>query len=194
MRVVRLRSGSSPAFHLPFTGKAMSPPPIWLMRQAGRYLPDIGQRGRARAVSSSLCYTPELASEVTLQPIDAPARRGDPVLGHPDVPHAMGLGLDFEAGEGPRIERPVRTAADIERLPIPGPKDRAALRDRRGAHDSPRARRSHAADRLRGQPVDGRDLRRRGRLEQELFHIKGMLYGAPRELHRLLDKLARATR
>ncbi len=88
-------------------GEAISPPPIWLMRQAGRYLPDY-RRVREKAGSFlDLCYTPELAAEVTLQPIrrfgfDAAILFADILL----VPHALGLELRFAEGEGPRLSWP----------------------------------------------------------------------------------------
>ena len=85
-------------------GEAISPPPIWLMRQAGRYLPEY-RKVRERAGSFlDLCYTPELAVEVTLQPIrrfgfDAAILFADILL----VPQALGLDLSFVEGEGPRL-------------------------------------------------------------------------------------------
>ncbi|HSQ07118.1 MAG TPA: uroporphyrinogen decarboxylase family protein, partial [Chromatiaceae bacterium] len=89
--------------------------PVWMMRQAGRYLPEYrATRARAGAFMD-LCKNPELACEVTLQPLerfplDAAILFSDILT----VPDAMGLGLYFTEGEGPRFERPVRTAADIE--------------------------------------------------------------------------------
>ena len=88
-------------------GEAVSPPPIWLMRQAGRYLPEYREvRGKAGGFLD-LCYTPELATEVTLQPIrrfgfDAAILFADILL----VPQALGLELSFVEGEGPRLEWP----------------------------------------------------------------------------------------
>ena len=94
--------------------------PVWLMRQAGRYLPEY-RATRAKAGSfMGLATTPELACEVTLQPLrrfplDAAILFSD-ILTSPD---AMGLGLSFAEGEGPRFARPVRTAADVARLAVP---------------------------------------------------------------------------
>jgi len=94
--------------------------PVWLMRQAGRYLPEY-RATRARAGSFlAMAKTPELACEVTLQPLarfplDAAILFSDILT----VPDAMGLGLYFVEGEGPKFERPVRTAADIARLGVP---------------------------------------------------------------------------
>ncbi|TCZ86018.1 uroporphyrinogen decarboxylase [Lysobacter sp. N42] len=94
--------------------------PVWLMRQAGRYLPEY-RASRARAGSFlGMAKNPELACEVTLQPLerfplDAAILFSDILT----VPDAMGLGLYFVEGEGPKFERPVRTAADIARLAVP---------------------------------------------------------------------------
>ncbi len=98
--------------------------PVWLMRQAGRYLPEY-RAARARAGSfMGLCTNPELACEVTLQPLeryplDAAILFSDILT----VPDAMGLGLSFETGEGPRFARPVRDVAAIDALGVPDPED-----------------------------------------------------------------------
>ena len=94
--------------------------PVWLMRQAGRYLPEY-RATRARAGSFlAMAKTPELACEVTLQPLarfplDAAILFSDILT----IPDAMGLGLYFVDGEGPKFERPVRNAADVARLTVP---------------------------------------------------------------------------
>src|SRR5947207_12420737 len=96
--------------------------PIWLMRQAGRYLPEYNAT-RARAGSFlELAKTPALATEVTLQPLerfplDAAILFSDILT----VPDAMGLGLAFAEGEGPRFERPLRDEAAIRKLAAPDP-------------------------------------------------------------------------
>ncbi len=96
--------------------------PIWLMRQAGRYLPEYRET-RARAGSfMALCQNPELACEVTLQPLerydlDAAILFSDILT----IPDAMGLGLHFVEGEGPKFHHPIRTVQDIERLGVPDP-------------------------------------------------------------------------
>jgi len=96
--------------------------PIWLMRQAGRYLPEYNAT-RARAGSFlALAKTPELATEVTLQPLarfplDAAILFSDILT----VPDAMGLGLHFAEGEGPRFARPLRDEREIRALAVPDP-------------------------------------------------------------------------
>src|SRR3954463_9879262 len=96
--------------------------PIWVMRQAGRYLPEY-RATRSKAGSfMGLATNPELCCEVTLQPLarfdlDAAILFSDILT----IPDAMGLGLSFVEGEGPQFARPLRDAHDIERLPIPDP-------------------------------------------------------------------------
>ena len=99
--------------------------PVWIMRQAGRYLPEYREL-RAQAGSfMDLCSNPELACEVTLQPLrrfplDAAILFSDILT----IPHAMGLGLYFETGEGPKFERPVRTEREINDLSVPDVADK----------------------------------------------------------------------
>ncbi|MBK7363865.1 MAG: uroporphyrinogen decarboxylase [Nitrosomonas sp.] len=96
--------------------------PVWLMRQAGRYLPEYNQT-RARAGNFlSLCKNPNFATEVTLQPLvrfplDAAILFSDILT----IPDAMGLGLYFSEGEGPRFERPLREEWEIRALAVPDP-------------------------------------------------------------------------
>lgn len=100
------------------SGKSSAQPPVWLMRQAGRYLPEYREI-RAKAGSFlDLCYDPKLATEITLQPIrrfamDAAILFCDILV----VPHAMGQSVAFKEGEGP-VLRPVRTRSDIARLDV----------------------------------------------------------------------------
>lgn len=97
-------------------GEAQSVPPVWLMRQAGRYLPEYRATRATAGSFLDLCYTPELAAEVTLQPIrrfgfDAAILFADILL----VPQALGADLAFVEGEGPRLSK-IETAADLGRL------------------------------------------------------------------------------
>src|SRR5215467_10762297 len=94
--------------------------PVWLMRQAGRYLPEYNETRRRAGSFLKLCSDPELATEVTLQPLtrfplDAAIMFSDILT----VPDAMGLGLYFADGEGPRFERPLVDEAAIVALEAP---------------------------------------------------------------------------
>src|SRR5271167_4773745 len=97
-------------------GDAVEPPPVWLMRQAGRYLPEY-RAVRERAGSFlGLCYSPELAAEVTLQPVkrfglDAAILFSDILV----ICDALGQKVEFVEGEGPKLA-PIRSASDVERL------------------------------------------------------------------------------
>ena len=110
----RLRS-----VHEVLSGKPVFPPPIWLMRQAGRYLPEYKATRRKAGSFLDLCYAPELAAEVTLQPIrrfdfDAAILFSDILV----VPHALGREVRFEEGRGPLLE-PI-AVGDIEKLSVAG--------------------------------------------------------------------------
>lgn len=96
--------------------------PIWIMRQAGRYLPEYRAVRKKAGSFLSLCKTAELACEVTLQPLrrfalDAAILFSDILT----IPDAMGLGLQFKAGEGPYFERPIRCVEDVNKIIIPEP-------------------------------------------------------------------------
>ena len=165
--------------------------PVWLMRQAGRYLPEY-RAVRARAGGFlDLCKNTELATEVTLQPID---RFGlDAAILFSDIltiPDAMGLGLSFVPGEGPAFDRPVRSLADVQALPIPDMNDDLGY--------------VMQAVRLIKRELDGRvpligfagspwtlaTYMIEGEASRDFARAKAMLYQEPRTLHALLDKLA----
>lgn len=98
--------------------------PVWIMRQAGRYLPEYRALREQAGDFMSLCSNPELACEVTLQPLrrfklDAAILFSDILT----IPDAMGLGLYFETGEGPKFQRPVRSENDVKNLPSPDVSD-----------------------------------------------------------------------
>ena len=97
-------------------GERVDPPPIWLMRQAGRYLPEYRAVREEAGGFLNLCYDPEKAAEVTLQPLrrfgfDAAILFSDILV----IPHALGQNVTFEAGEGPRLD-PIRNDKGLERL------------------------------------------------------------------------------
>ncbi len=146
----------------PLRGRAVAPPPIWLMRQAGRFLPEY-RATRAEAGSFlDLCYTPELAAEVTLQPIrrfgfDASIIFSDILV----VPHALGQHLSFADGEGPRLE-PIRDLASLARTR--SSEDDAAFCAGLG-NGRARAARTPVrddADRVLRRALDGCDVHGRG--------------------------------
>lgn len=100
-------------------GEPVERPPVWIMRQAGRYLPEY-RAVRAEVDFLTLCRTPERVAEVTLQPIDRLGVDAAIVFADILLPlDAMGAGLAFEKGEGPVFERPVRSLADLETLSVP---------------------------------------------------------------------------
>ena len=168
--------------------------PVWMMRQAGRYLPEYRATRSQAGSFLTLCTTPDLACEVTLQPLQR--FRLDAAILFSDIltiPYAMNLGLEFEAGEGPRIERPVRSAADVDRLGVPDPEQ-----DLQFVMDAVRLVRHELAGRVpligfAGSPWTVATYIVEGGGSKTFAQIKRMLYGAPRDLHRLLDILARAT-
>lgn len=167
--------------------------PIWIMRQAGRYLPEYNQT-RARAGSFlDLCKNPDYATEVTLQPI---ARFGlDAAILFSDiltVPDAMGLGLYFAEGEGPKFERPLREEWEIRDLSAPDPQAQLAyvldaVRQIRSAlnHSIPLIGFSGSPFTLACYMVEGGG-------SDDFRTIKIMLYKRPDLLHHILQINARA--
>ena len=98
--------------------------PVWMMRQAGRYLPEYKATRAQAGDFMSLCRNSGLACEVTLQPLrrydlDAAILFSDILT----IPDAMGLGLSFGAGEGPKFARPIECKSAVENLPIPDPEE-----------------------------------------------------------------------
>jgi uroporphyrinogen decarboxylase len=165
--------------------------PVWMMRQAGRYLPEY-RATRERAGSfMELCQNTELACEVTLQPLDRYAL--DAAILFSDiltVPDAMGLGLYFAENEGPRFERPVRSAADIEALGRPDPEG-----ELRYVMDAVRLIRRELHGRVpligfSGSPWTLATYMVEGGSTKNFSHIKGMMFDQPALMHRLLGKLA----
>jgi len=168
--------------------------PVWLMRQAGRYLPEY-RAARARAGSfMTLCQTPELACEVALQPLarfplDAAILFSDILT----IPDAMGLGLSFNEGDGPRFARPLRSAAEIARLGVPDPET-----ELRYVMDAVRLIRRELAGRIpligfAGSPWTLATYMVEGGSSKDYARIKGLLYNQPDALHCLLDTTTRAT-
>jgi uroporphyrinogen decarboxylase len=167
--------------------------PVWVMRQAGRYLPEYNAT-RARAGSFvKLMKSPTMAAEVTLQPIerfdlDAAIVFSDILT----VPDAMGLGLYFAEGEGPRFERPLRDAQAIDALRLPDPDT-----DLRYVMDAIRECRKALAGKVpligfSGSPFTLACYMIEGGGSDDFARVKQMMYGEPAMLHKLLDINARA--
>jgi uroporphyrinogen decarboxylase len=168
--------------------------PVWLMRQAGRYLPEY-RKTRAKAGGFlAMCTTPEIACEITLQPVeryplDAAILFSDILT----IPHAMNLGLNFETGEGPKFERPVRAPSDIDKLRVPDPGS-----DLKYVIDAVRLVRRELDGRIpligfAGSPWTVATYMVEGGGSKGFGIIKRMLYESAAELHRLLEVLAAAT-
>jgi uroporphyrinogen decarboxylase len=167
--------------------------PVWIMRQAGRYLPEY-RSTRARAGNFvNLCKTPELACEVTLQPItrfplDAAILFSDILT----IPDAMGLGLSVEEGVGPRLAHPVRTRADVEKLGVPDPEI-----DLRYVIDAVRLIRRELHDRVpligfAGSPWTLACYMVEGQGSGSFARAKALAWDDAATMHRLLDVVARS--
>lgn len=168
--------------------------PVWLMRQAGRYLPEYNATRKRAGSFLALCKAPELACEVTLQPLDRfPLDAAILFSDILTVPDAMGLGLHFVEGEGPRFERTVRDEADVARLAAPDPTGELryvldAVRTIRTALDGrvPLIGFSGSPWTLACYMIEG------GGSADDFRTVRTMLYRRPDLLHRILEVNARA--
>lgn len=167
--------------------------PVWIMRQAGRYLPEYNQT-RARVGSFlALCKNPDFATEVTLQPLARFAL--DAAIVFSDIltiPDAMGLGLQFVEGEGPRFERPLREEWEIRNLEVPDPDKQL-----RYVLDTVRQVRHALADEVpligfSGSPFTLACYMIEGGASADYRCVKTMLYQRPELLHHVLDVNCRA--
>jgi uroporphyrinogen decarboxylase len=167
--------------------------PVWMMRQAGRYLKEYRET-RAKAGSfMDLCRNPELACEVTIQPLerfplDAAILFSDILT----VPDAMGLGLSFAEGEGPQFEHPVRTEADVARIRVPDPED-----ELRYVMDAVRVIRRELDGRVpligfSGSPWTLATYMIEGGTTKQFALSKSMMFDRPDLMHALLAKVADA--
>jgi uroporphyrinogen decarboxylase len=167
--------------------------PVWIMRQAGRYLPEYRAVREKAGDFKTLCTTPELACEVTLQPLrrfplDAAILFSDILT----IPDAMGLELFFTEGEGPQFRKPVRSAADVDALPVPDPEV-----ELRYVMDAVRLIRRELNGEIpligfAGSPWTLATYMVEGGGSKEFALVKRMLFDQPALMHRLLDVLARA--
>ncbi len=167
--------------------------PVWMMRQAGRYLPEYRATRQKAGDFMALCKTPELACEVALQPLDRfPLDAAILFSDILTIPDAMGLGLYFSEGEGPRFKKPVRTAADVAALNVPDPEG-----ELRYVMDAVRLIRRELRGRVpligfAGSPWTLSTYMVEGAGTKEFAHIKRMLFDEPTVMHQLLDVLARS--
>src|SRR5437762_7990366 len=166
--------------------------PVWLMRQAGRYLPEYNETRRRAGSFLALCKTPSLAAEVTLQPLerfplDAAILFSDILT----VPDAMGLGLYFAEGEGPKFERPLRDESAIAGLREPD------LESLRYVFDAIALTRRELGGRVpligfSGSPFTLACYMVEGGGSDDFRLVKTMMYARPELLHRILSVNARA--
>jgi len=167
--------------------------PVWMMRQAGRYLPEY-RATRAKAKDFlSLCKTPELACEVTLQPLarfplDAAILFSDILT----IPDAMGLGLYFADSEGPRFKNPLRTQADIAKLGVPDPHQSLGY-----VIETVSMLKQELAERVpligfSGSPWTLATYMVEGGSSKNFSLVKGLMFESPQDMHRLLNTLTQA--
>ncbi|MEN6670768.1 uroporphyrinogen decarboxylase [Psychrobacter sp. B38] len=167
--------------------------PVWMMRQAGRYLPEYKATRAEAGDFMSLCKDTARATEVTLQPLrrydlDAAILFSDILT----IPDAMGLGLYFETGEGPKFKHPIRQQADLDRLPVLDANDsldyvmRAVTSIRKALNGQV------PLFGFSGSPWTLATYMIEGGSSKDYRYTKGFLYSNPDFLHQLLDKLATA--
>ena len=167
-------------------------PPVWMMRQAGRYLPEY-RAVRERADFLTMVHTPELAVEVTLQPVDLIGV--DAAIIFSDIlviPQAMGMALSVEDGIGPRFHEPLRAPADFERLRDPSPEEQLGY-----VLDALHLARRELAGRVpligfAGAPWTLMSYMVEGQGSKSFTHAKRLLVQEPARAHALLERLAGA--
>ncbi len=167
--------------------------PVWIMRQAGRYLPEYREVRAQAGDFMTLCSTPELACEVTLQPLrrfelDAAILFSDILT----IPDAMGLGLYFSEGEGPKFKTTVTSAQDIDKLIVPDPADKlryvtdaVSLIRKELNGDVPLIGFSGSPWTLATYMVEGGS-------SKTFSKVKALFFEDPAAAHKLMDKLARS--
>ncbi|MCY4154030.1 MAG: uroporphyrinogen decarboxylase [Gammaproteobacteria bacterium] len=167
--------------------------PVWIMRQAGRYLPEYRATRQRAGDFMTLCKTPELACEVTLQPLqrfdlDAAILFSDILT----IPDAMGLGLSVVENKGPQFARPLRSGNDIRNLTVPDMET-----DLGYVPDAVRLIKRELQGKVpligfAGSPWTIATYMIEGGSSKNFSKAKGMLYGQSEQLHRLLELLSRA--
>ena len=165
--------------------------PVWMMRQAGRYLPEYKATRAEAGDFMSLCKDTARATEVTLQPLrrmdlDAAILFSDILT----IPDAMGLGLYFETGEGPKFKYPIRTQADLDRLPVLDVNDSLDYVMRAVTSIRTALNGQVPLFGFSGSPWTLATYMIEGGGSKDYRYTKGFLYGNPEFLHQLLDKIA----
>ncbi len=165
--------------------------PVWMMRQAGRYLPEYRQSRKNAGSFLQLCKNADFATEVTMQPLDRYPLLDAAILFSDilTVPDAMGLGLYFEEGEGPKFERTLQLEADIKKLTVP---DMGKLQY---VFDAVSQIRKTLNGRLpligfTGSPWTLATYMVEGKGKTDFLTIKKMAYARPDLLHHILDTTA----
>jgi uroporphyrinogen decarboxylase len=167
--------------------------PVWMMRQAGRYLPEYRATRTKAGSFMDLCMNPELACEVTIQPLERYAL--DAAILFSDIltiPDAMGLELRFSQGEGPKFDKPVQSAADVNALGVPDPEGELKY-----VMDAVRTIRKELDGRVpligfSGSPWTLATYMVEGGSTKEFGKVKGMMFDEPMVMHKLLDTLAQS--
>jgi uroporphyrinogen decarboxylase len=165
--------------------------PVWIMRQAGRYLPEYREVRAKAGDFMTLCSTPELACEVTLQPLrrfelDAAILFSDILT----IPDAMGLGLYFSEGEGPRFERTVSTASDVKNLIVPDPADKLSYVTDAVSLIRKELDGSVPLIGFAGSPWTLATYMVEGGSSKTFSRVKALLFEDPASAHTLMSKLA----
>lgn len=167
--------------------------PVWVMRQAGRYLPEYREVRAKAGDFMTLCSTPELACEVTLQPLqrydlDAAIIFSDILT----IPDAMGLDLYFVTGEGPKFNKVIQSASDIANLAVPDMEDSLGY-----VMEAIRLTRREIGGKVpligfSGSPWTLACYMVEGGSSKDFAKVKGMLFDAPDQMHALLEVLAKS--
>jgi len=173
--------------------QAVDKTPVWMMRQAGRYLPEYRELRAEAGDFMSLCTNPELACEVTLQPLrrydlDAAILFSDILT----IPDAMGLGLYFKTGEGPAFKAPINDINDINKLSVPDifeelkyVTDAVSTIRKNLKNETPLIGFSGSPWTLATYMVEGGTTKNFGK-------VKGMMFAQPKSMHKLLDVLTKS--
>ena len=167
--------------------------PVWMMRQAGRYLPEYREIRAQAGDFMALCTNPELACEVTLQPLrrydlDAAILFSDILT----IPDAMGLGLYFKTGEGPAFQRPVTTAAEIKKLFVPDIFDKLSYVTDAVSLIRKELQGSVPLIGFSGSPWTLATYMVEGGTTKNFGAVKGLMFDDPESMHQLLDTLAKS--